>query len=226
MDDPIKIEELIKFPPVTNTVGTIGPIEKLIIGTLLYINKPGFILETGTLRGETTKFLYDFLQLNGIKDSLIATIDLPDVINNLKQNDPFFRLNNEIQLIAGRLPGVLKGLLSQSSRSVGFAVIDARHSFGAVSEELKIIHRSLAKGGYIYCHDFREFDDTFEGVVCAVRKFAKKYSYEIISLNPGPFIWGSAILKKPLKKRAVIRPMAIEFRAGLERFYRFVRGLE
>ncbi len=89
---------------------------------------------------------------------------------------------------------------------VDFAIIDAQHTYNAVANELNIIHPWLKAGGYIFCHDYRENDPNYEGVVYAVDKFAKKYHYDILplnnsNLNDEEVVWGSALLRKPLKKR-------------------------
>jgi hypothetical protein len=160
--------------------------------------------------------LADFISLNNLGECRIASFDLPNVINELTETNSYFKNNPKIELVQGWLPQSLKDYLKQTNKPVNFAIVDAQHSYNAVIKELNIIHLWLKAGCYIFCHDYRENDPNYEGVVFAVDKFAKKNNYNILPLNSSTLndeevVWGAALLRKPLRKR--------QFSKGL--FYQF-----
>ncbi len=200
------VSDVMKCPGMNHQPGSIGFIEKMIIGQLILISQPKLIIETGTFHGQTTRFLAEFISMNKLGKCRIATFDLPDVINELTKTDSFYIDNPEIELISGLLPESLKEYLNKMQMPIDFAIVDAQHAYNAVLKELNVIHTCLKAGGYIFCHDYRENDPKYEGVVFAVNKFAKKFGYNILPLNNSNLnneevVWGTALLRKPMLKR-------------------------
>lgn len=191
--------EIIKFPEMIHQEGSICYIEKMIIGLLIMICRPKLIIETGTFHGQTTRFIAEFIKLNMLSPCRIATFDIPQVIDAIRQHDTWFHQHPEIEFISGVLPGTLERFIDSITQPVDFAIIDATHSCQAVQEELRLIHQNFKSGGYIFCHDYREDDPEYAGVVSAVNEFSVSYNCEKLAINAGGEIWGSAILRKPAK---------------------------
>lgn len=218
----LTLEEIIKFPPMQHEVGSIGFIEKMILGTLVLVTQPQVVVETGVFKGQTTQFLAEFTRLNGLSTQIVG-FDLPDVVQQLLESSSLPRQDN-VTLVPGRLPYSLKDWLSGNRKPIAVAVIDAGHTFDAVMSELLLIEPHICSGGYIFCHDYRPGDSGYEGVWVAVDSFSEKYGYERVALNPSLYhgeevVWGSALLRKPL----VSQPAAYEFRyrlRGLMRYWR------
>jgi hypothetical protein len=53
--------------------------------------------------------------------------------------------------------------------------VDATHDYAAVGQELGLIHERLRPGAYVFCHDYREQDPKYEGVVQAVDEFVARH---------------------------------------------------
>lgn len=182
----------------------------MIIGQLILISQPDLIIETGTFKGQTTRFLSEFTTLNDLPDCKIKSFDLPEVINDLISSDPFFADNIQIEFITGWLPDSLANFISRLDQPIDFAIIDAQHSYKAVKNELDILNPHMRPGGYIFCHDYREDDPSYEGVVYAVNRFASQHGYDVLPLNSSMFgakelVWGSAILRKKTFKPSFIK---------------------
>lgn len=201
--------EVIRFPEMLHQGGSIGYIEKMIIGQMLMISQPNLIVETGSLYGQTTRFLAEFIELNELPRCRIASFDLPEVVSSIRESDPFFESHSEIEFVAGKLPESLQNFLASISGFVDFAIIDAEHSYRAVKEELLLVHSRLKPGGYIFCHDYRELDPNpdYQGVVRAANEFGNNYGYDLLPLNSSQWqeaevVWGAALLRKPFQPRS------------------------
>lgn len=222
-----EISEVVKFPSIRHEPGSIGFIEKLIIGQLLMISKPKLIVETGTFHGQTTRFMSEFIELNKLRECIIATFDLENVHDELK-DDQFFKDNSKIDLVSGFLPETLHCFLEKKQCPIDFAVVDAQHSYEAVLSELKIIHQWLKAGGYVFCHDYRENDPKYKGVVYAIRAFAKTYHYDILPLNEcgekgEEIVWGTALLRKPSKRIRFVDGLIFRMKST---FFPFLRKIK
>lgn len=224
---------IIRFPEMQHQPGTIGYVEKMLIGELLMMTQPRLVIETGTWLGETTRFVNEFLALNQLPQCRIVTFDLPDVLENLRRSDPYFGQSQQIELAAGMLPESLRRFLDSNSQEIDFAIVDANHVFESVTKELELIHTRLRPGGYVFCHDYREFDRQYEGVVVAVDRFVSAHKYDVLPLNASQWrgheiSWGAAILRKPplrrsklvwysYQVRSTVRPVARRLRMWLSR---------
>ena len=155
--------------------------------------------------GHTTRFLADFISLNQLPNCRIVTFDLPQIVEKLLQSDPYFINHPEIEFVQGYLPHSLKNFLKTCDQFIDFAIIDAEHSYKAVIQELQLIHPKLKAGGYVFCHDYREYDPQYEGVMYAIDKFATSYSYTMLPLNDSQVCWGAAILRKPVQQRSTLK---------------------
>lgn len=220
--------EIITYPEMLHAPGSIGFVEKLLIGALLLIVQPRLIIETGMLKGYTTRFLAEFLEANDLTPCRIVTFDLPRAIARLLATNDYFVDHPLIETRPGRLPESLREFLKETSEPVDFAIVDAMHSFKAVSQELKLIHSKLVPGGYVFCHDYREEDSQYRGVVYAVDGFAARYGYDLLPLNPArrkgqEVVWGSALLRKPRQPRSALK--RAYFRSGLAQVVNLGRAL-
>jgi predicted O-methyltransferase YrrM len=199
---PKSIADIIMFPDMIDEAGSIGCVEKMIIGQLIMISQPRLVIETGVFKGQTTRFVADFIVMNRLPACRIVSFDFPQVIQRV-QTDPYFANHQQIELIAGILPNALAKFLSDCVQPVDLAIIDAEHSYSAVMQELTCIHQKLRPGGYVFCHDYREHDPKYEGVRVAIEEFAQRRQYHFLPLQPSEhrgqeIIWGVAILRKPI----------------------------
>lgn len=214
------VADIVKFPEMLHQPGSIAYMEKMIIGQLVMIVQPQLIIETGVFKGQTTRFLADLIALNQLPTCRIISFDLPPVIEELRQSDPYFASHEEIELLSGHLPETLAKFLDVCEQPVDLAIIDAEHSYKAVTQELQLIHSKLKAGGYIFCHDYREHDPDYAGVKWAVDKFVASHRYQVLPLNPSQWkgqeiIWGAAILRKPMRSQATVK----KFYSQLRRIY-------
>jgi hypothetical protein len=193
--------DVVRFPPMQGQFGSIGYLEKMVIGELLLVTEPRFVVETGTFWGQTTRFLAEFVALNGLPGCRIVSFDLAKAIDDLRRADDFFERHPEVELVPGRLPGSLKRFLATSPEPVDFAIVDASHRYAAVAGELAVLHPRLRAGAYVFCHDYRPQDAGYEGTVYAVEHFAARRGYHLLPLvsrrTQGPLACGAALLRKP-----------------------------
>ncbi len=200
------LSDIINFPEMLHQPGSIGYLEKMTIGHLILISQPKLIIETGVFRGQTTKFISDFLTLNGLTDCNVVSFDIPEVIEEIINTDEDIKSKTNIQFQPGFLPESLEKFIENIDSPIDFAVIDADHAFDAVMMELQLVDKKLKKGGYIFCHDYRENDPKYEGTVYAIDLFASRYNYDLLPLNTSKFgnkkvVWGAALLRKSLVSR-------------------------
>jgi hypothetical protein len=196
-----KATEVVRFPDLEHHSGSIGFVEKMIIGELLIIVQPKLVVETGTFRGSTTKFVCEFLKKNKLSECRIAAFDLPQVIQGIHRRDPYFASQDNVELVEGLLPTSLKRYLETSSQMVDFAIVDGDHSYNGVLADLETLAPHMNPGGYIFAHDYRKRDPEYVGLAAAVDHFAAMYRFAMLPLNPGELegceVWGSALLRKP-----------------------------
>jgi predicted O-methyltransferase YrrM len=196
-----KATEVISFPDLEHHTGSIGFVEKMILGELLTIVQPKLVVETGTFRGCTTKFVCEFLKKNRLPACRIVAFDLPQVIQEIHKCDPYFASQDNIELVGGLLPASLKRYLETSAQMVDFAIVDSDHSYNAVLGDLETLAPHLQPGSYIFAHDYRRRDPEYMGLTAAVDHFAAMHGFAMLPLNPsdlkGCEVWGSALLRKP-----------------------------
>jgi hypothetical protein len=196
-----KATEVVSFPDMEHQTGSIGFVEKMIMGELLIIVQPKLLVETGTFRGSTTKFVCEFLKKNRLPKCRIAAFDLPQVIQGIHRRDPYFASQDNVELVGGLLPASLKRYLETSAQMVDFAIVDGDHSYNGVLADLETLAPHMKPGGYIFAHDYRKRDPEYVGLAAAVDHFAAMYGFPMLPLNPselaGREVWGSALLRKP-----------------------------
>ncbi len=185
------------LPEMSHDPGSMVYIEKLTVAHLIFVSEAREIVETGSFKGQTTKFISEFLFANDL-DGTIASFDIPEMIDKLLEEDPYFLTATNVRLIKGHLPGTLKDYLKNLGRPVDFAIVDSEHSYVQVSAELKVLAPYLGDDAYVVCHDYRPSDETYSGVVRAVDEFQEKEGYELLSLC-GKKVWGLAILRKRIR---------------------------
>lgn len=195
-------DDLIKFPKMSHRSGSIGFIEKMIIGELIMICQPQLIIETGTYYGQTAQFLADFILQNKLPKCRIVTFDFPETINQLRQSNQYFSDHPEIELISGLLPNSLASFLENCTQPLDLAIRDADHNYEGVMGQLRLFHTKLRPGGYVFCHDYREMDSEYKDIVQAVDDFVEQFKYGMLPLNSSTLhdkeiVWGAAILRKP-----------------------------
>jgi hypothetical protein len=196
-----KATEVISFPDLEWDTGSIGFVEKMILGQLLIVAQPGLVVEIGTFRGRTTKFVCEFLKKNQLAQCRIAAFDLPQVIQEIRTCDPYFASQDNVELVGGVLPFSLRKYLEASRQMVGLAIVDANHSYKGVLGDLEAVAPHMKPGGYIFAHDYRKDDSEYAGLIAAVDRFATMHGFAMLPLDPGNLagreVWGSALLRKP-----------------------------
>lgn len=226
-----RVEDVVRFPAMRHQPGSIGYVEKLVLGELLLIAQPRLIVETGTLHGYTTRFLAEAIQLNDLGPCRVVSFDLPHVVEAVRREEPFFDAHPEVELVGGDLPGSLARFLSAlpPGEQIGLAVIDAEHTYGAVHAELELLHPYLTPGAYVFCHDYKEGVAEYEGLLYAVDRFARERGYGQLPLTPSTLrgdevVWGAALLRKPTAARSRLRHVGHRLRAGAIRRLRAIQN--
>jgi hypothetical protein len=179
--EQMDLSSVVKLPPLEQQYGSLSPLEKMQIGLLLMACQPKVIVETGVWRGRTTRFMAEFLSLNGIH-GIVNAFDLPEILDELKSGDPWFTSAKNVTLRPGSLPHSLNNWLASNDQPIDFALVDATHDFNAVYAELNLIAARLNPRGYIVCHDYGGPGSKYEGVMCAVNEVAWKYRMVVLPL--------------------------------------------
>lgn len=190
------VEEIYQLPSMEHEQGSIGFLEKMFLAQFIYASQASLIIETGSFKGQTTKFISQFLTLNRL-DGIIYSFDLPEVINEIVSSDPFFATAKNTQFIKGFLPQTMEECLLKLGVLADFAIIDSEHTYRQVNAELTALHPFLKNGAYVFCHDYLPDNPIYCGVVRAVDEFAQQHNYNILPLS-GHQIWGAAVLRKPI----------------------------
>jgi hypothetical protein len=184
-EDPSRIVtsgDVLQMPLLHQTWGSLSALEKCQLGILISAIRPKVIVETGVWQGATTKFLSEFLDLNKIP-GLVYGFDLPEIIDELIMNDPFFAAASNVRFVKGTLPHSLSAWLTSEHPNVDLALIDANHSFYSVYSELSLIAPRLANDGYIFCHDYGKPGTAFDRVMCAVNEFARLNGFSVLPFH-------------------------------------------
>ncbi|MBI5561765.1 MAG: class I SAM-dependent methyltransferase [Deltaproteobacteria bacterium] len=188
-------DELFTIPPMAHEPGSIGYMEKILIAQLIVMSRPKVLIETGTFKGQTAKFVSQFLTRNRYDGKLYA-FDLPQMIEGALKREPFFSTAANVQFIKGSLPGTLLDHVGGNGLTVDFAIIDSEHTYKQVTAELETLHPFLRPGAYVFCHDYRETDPEYAGVVKGIDEFTAKMGYDKLPIW-GADVWGAAVLRKP-----------------------------
>ncbi len=188
-------KELYSIPTMVFESGSIGYMERLFLAQLIIIANAQHIIETGSFKGQTTIFLSQLLKQNNMEGK-IYSFDLPDVVESIRKNEPYFQTADNVSFIGGSLPQTLHEHLDRNRHNpLDFAIVDSEHTYRQVKVELNTIHPFLKPGAYVFCHDYRESDEKYQGVVSAVDEFAAERRYSILPLA-GKMVWGAAVLRK------------------------------
>ena len=191
------VEDIYKLPIMEHEQGSIGFLEKIFIAQFIYAAKAKVIVETGSFKGQTTKFISEFLSINNMGGT-VYSFDLPEVIVNILASTEFFCSAVNIRFTKGLLPQTMVSCLEELREMVDFAIIDSEHSYNQVFAELSALHPFLKNGAYVFCHDYLPDNQIYAGVVRAVDDFARQYNYNMLPLC-GNQIWGAAVLRKPVQ---------------------------
>ena len=164
-------DQIIKYPILHGTTGSLSSIEKITLGNMLFLVRPKLVLELGVLEGATTLFISEFMSINKINGRIVG-FDIPKVVEKLSQENgslSTYIKDGRIELIKGYLPNTLRAYLTTHKEEVDFALIDARHEYQSVMSELNCIWRFLNTNGIVFVHDY---SNNYPGICLAVRKFA------------------------------------------------------
>ena len=192
-----------KFPLIRSEKGSLGEIEKSILGHLILLARPRVIVELGVFRGTTTRFMLEFLELNNIRCKVVGFDAYEQVsLESLSQNDWFARAAAEgrFEPVKGWLPDSLREWLARTDERIDLVLDDATHQFGSVSAQLRLLWPRLSHHGYFVADDY---SSSWPGVRYAVDRFARRSGVEKVSLEASKDAWeaghGStlAVLRKP-----------------------------
>lgn len=215
-----------KFPLMRGEKGSLGELEKSILGHLILLARPRVIVEVGVFRGTTTRFMLEFLELNNIPCKVVGFDTYEQVtLESLFQNDWFARAVDEgrFEPVKGWLPGSLKEWLDRTNEPIDVVLDDATHQYGSVSAELRLLWPRLSQHGYFVADDY---SSSWPGVRYAVDRFARGPGVEKVSLEASKRAWeaghGStlAVLRKPsyqYKTRDLLPHLWLKWKSDLLR---------
>ena len=175
-DQSYAFNDLIKFPEIVLSAHSLTPMEKMLLGNFLLMSRPKVVVELGVYRAQTTEFICQFLELNGI-DAPVYGFDIPEQIEEIRtQNSRVQALeaSGRLHLIPGWLPDSLQSWLDDHTNlQIDFALVDATHEYPNVTSELELIWPRIARHGVVMCHDYDRRPE-HEGVRYAVDRFAAR----------------------------------------------------
>jgi hypothetical protein len=175
------ISNKIKWPELQAGDGSLTELEKSILGNFILLSDAKVILEFGSYKGVTTKFLVEFCLVNEINARIFA-FDIPEVVKSLSKIP---ELENAISsglltMVGGFLPNsFIDWKKENKDQKVDLLLDDALHSYKSVWEELNLVWPILNDGGYVLCHDYSH---KYEGVRLAVNRFAKLKGVHLLPL--------------------------------------------
>jgi len=200
MSEIREAHELISFPRMEHIGGSIGFLEKMFLGQLLFLVKPNVVIETGVFKGMTTRFVREFLDLNNMSGSRVYGFDFEQVVDE-RLTEPFFNESPGVELVPGILPQSLELFLGKKSIEVDFAIVDGNHAYEGVLLDLKALEPYISVDGVIFCHDYRTGDDVYEGTCRAINEFCDTCAFQMFHIqSEKASVWGSAFLQRVNKK--------------------------
>lgn len=167
------ITNRIKWPTIQGGEGSLSELEKLILGNFILLSDAKVILEFGSFKGVTTKFIVEFCQINQIHTKVFA-FDIPEVTHKLSKIPELEKAiaTGMLTFVPGYLPhSLIEWKNEHRGLKVDMVLDDALHSYKSVWEELNLVWPILNEGGYVLCHDYSH---KYEGVRLAVNRFAKR----------------------------------------------------
>jgi cephalosporin hydroxylase len=131
------------------------PTDLLVLQELIVEQAPRVILETGTYRGGSAIFFASMLELAGIGDGLVISIDAhhpASVRHAIREH----RLGSRVRLIEGdavapETVAAAGALMGDEQRVLVF--LDSDHSYRHVASELSHYQRFVPVGGYLCVFD-------------------------------------------------------------------------
>lgn len=173
-------DEFVTFPELATSNTSLSILEKSLFGHILLLNHPQTVIELGVYHGMTTRFICNFLSANAI-DAKVYGFDLPEIIAERRQEEQLqaWEQSNQLELMAGSLPESLRTWLKKENPTIDVALVDARHTYGAVLDELTLLWDNLADDGYIICHDYNPH---FKGIQYAVDYFVRTHGANMLPL--------------------------------------------
>ena len=179
---PYAFRDWVTFPDSVQGQGSLTPLEKMLLGNVILLERPRLIVELGVLHAVTTQFICAFLEENDI-DASVVGFDLQEVVARLRKENAAVQHYEEVarlELIPGRLPTSLEQWLHRVDQPIDLAFVDATHDYRSVTAELQLLWPRLAPDGCILCHDYSE---KYDGVRHAVDRFGAKMGARVLPLT-------------------------------------------
>jgi hypothetical protein len=192
------------------TDGCTAPLERFLMAQLLRFFKPSTIVEVGTYRGTTTRLLLE----NASPDARVYTIDLPLGVDLEK-----LKASSDERLIQHRVVGaeywshprasqvtqILGDTMTANTweavpEGVGFAFIDASHSYEAVRNDTERLRPKLQPEAVILWHDYSETVSAERGV--------GKYVRELMAAKDNVFICPETDLAFEVPRDALLKGLS------------------
>jgi hypothetical protein len=209
-------EDLIQFPLLTSNSYSLSLLEKLLLGHMILLSKPRFLVELGVYQALSTHFMCEFLDMNGLPSTVIG-FDVPEQISEVRINNSKIRIWEEqgrLILVPGTLPSSLKDWANEEKNRIDLALVDATHNYWSVSRELELLWPALSENGYIICHDY---SPAYQGVCEAIDYF--------VSTHPGamaaPLISSDISLTDDYRSSLIVlrrRPYRFQKRAVYQKY--------
>ena len=178
----VEPKDLIHLPELTVATGSLSPMERSLVAHFLLLSRPQVVVELGVFEAHTSQFLCDVLKMNDIQAKVYG-FDLKHVVKKLRAENQAVQAleqDNKLALIPGELPRSLIDWLNQTNSTIDFALVDARHDYHSVMQELNLLYPRLSRGGFILCHDY---SPPYEGIRYAVNHFAKSKGAMMLPLG-------------------------------------------
>lgn len=182
------------------------PMDAIMFQKIICEVKPDFIIETGTGKGGSSAFYASILELLGLDNSFVITIDV-NVNKHMLDNMTNKNVRNRIKIICGDSINSLvikevEEILSSHKGKTGMAFLDSWHTKEHVLKEMEIYNKFVSVGSYLVVEDTHMNGNPVnwewgEGPMEAVWEFLSRRSDFIqdhtcedflISFNPGGFL--------------------------------------
>lgn len=167
-----KEETMVLWEDVYDQVNWLGvnalknPADAWLYQEIIYKIKPNFILETGSHKGGGALFLASMLDICGINDGVVYSIELE------KYKMPS---HPKISWVRGDSadPKIVEMILQKAKGKRGLVILDSDHSSGHVLKEIKAYWPIIAKDSYLIVED-TWFRPGSGGPYDAVEEFLKE----------------------------------------------------
>ena len=140
------------------------------LASLIKMTKAKTVLEVGVFEGETSKYMISALP----KASWFVGVDIEDFRTD-ENKKKFEAKGKAIDFILGDSKEVLKDL---QKKYFDVIFVDSAHYWEHILPEFKEVEGLISEGGVIVYHDSIHIADVAE-----LMRYAKKYNYNVITLN-------------------------------------------